>query len=343
MNNLSPKTLYLFVFLMLQSTLLFAIESNSVIDAKPLLRQASKYPSSASKTEQEGWVVVNYVINKKGKVVDPFVEDSSGVEDFEKAALKAIKKWKYTPATQNGQPIEQSNRTAKFDFNIAGGGGLTEKFTGYYTSLMSAIKANDLDSAEVQLTKMSNRKFWNYTESSYYWLADATYAKAIQDEQRELISINKALAVENDKINTSSIAYLLVRQFTLNLTSTYFSAAVDSYKKLQNNERGGQYTPTLQQYFDEVMALIESDESLIRQATLNKLGRLSHNLSRNNFSIKTNDGSVSNVEIRCENKRSKFKYDENNVWKIPEKWGQCEILLSGRQNTSVSITELGNI
>ena len=79
----------------------------SVIPAQIIERKHPIYPRSAAMNGNEGWVKYSFVIDKDGRVVDPVVEDSSGIREFEKAGLKAIRQWQYTPAKRDGETIEQ--------------------------------------------------------------------------------------------------------------------------------------------------------------------------------------------------------------------------------------------
>ena len=50
------------------------------------------------------------------------IEQSSGGEPFERAALRAVQEWKYLPATENGVPVERAAKTT-IRFQLEGGGG----------------------------------------------------------------------------------------------------------------------------------------------------------------------------------------------------------------------------
>jgi TonB family protein len=65
---------------------------------------------------------VSYVINKEGNLIAPVVTDSSGIVNFESEALKAMKKWKFKPAKQNGEAIQQCDLEVQLDFKLNGKG-----------------------------------------------------------------------------------------------------------------------------------------------------------------------------------------------------------------------------
>jgi TonB family protein len=66
---------------------------------------APVYPESAKKDKVEGKVVVDCVIDEQGRLNDPKVATSSGNADLDQAALAAVSKWTFHPATLEGKPV----------------------------------------------------------------------------------------------------------------------------------------------------------------------------------------------------------------------------------------------
>ena len=69
-----------------------------------LLSSIPEYPELAKRANLEGNVFVKVLINKEGKVQKALLEKASD-ELFIQAALEAAKKWVFTPALMNGQPV----------------------------------------------------------------------------------------------------------------------------------------------------------------------------------------------------------------------------------------------
>ena len=69
------------------------------------LRNNIKYPAEAQKKKIEGRVIVTFVVNKKGRIIDPTVERSAHpLLDAE--ALRVVKRMpKWTPGRMNGEPV----------------------------------------------------------------------------------------------------------------------------------------------------------------------------------------------------------------------------------------------
>ena len=65
---------------------------------------APTYPAELRKAKVEGVVTMLFVLDETGRVEDPRVENSSRPE-FEKPALDAIRKWRFSPGMKDGQPV----------------------------------------------------------------------------------------------------------------------------------------------------------------------------------------------------------------------------------------------
>jgi len=87
-------------------------------DARPVIQITPKYPISALNNGTQGWVKLAFNINQLGEVFGVRVIDSKPKRVFDKAARKALKKWKYRAKTVNGNAIEQHNLTVQLDFKI---------------------------------------------------------------------------------------------------------------------------------------------------------------------------------------------------------------------------------
>jgi protein TonB len=73
----------------------------------PLVRIAPRYPMRAANRRIEGWVKVQFIITKEGKVADAVVVDSEPKNTFDRAALSAIKRWKFKAKIIEGIAFEQ--------------------------------------------------------------------------------------------------------------------------------------------------------------------------------------------------------------------------------------------
>ncbi|MGO4892045.1 energy transducer TonB [Flavobacterium sp. W21_SRS_FM6] len=314
----------------------------TIINAEPIKRVPPSYPISAAKKGQEGWARVSFVIDKEGNVIDPIIMDSSGLDAFEKESLRAVKRWKYSPALQNGEAIEQCQVSVQLDFMLNGKQGVTRQFLRKYKDVIDAIEAQNLELAAVQLDELEQDKLWNHTESGYFWLADSMYAKHVGDSKRELKSVSRALSSNDDAFKRPTRLYLLNRQTVLFINDTQYANALNSYQKLVKEDEEGTYSASIKPFTDKINELLHSSESMTRELQMGSSGGINHYLSRSSFALQIkDDGVLDEVEVRCANKRSRFTASENSEWRIPEAWGQCTLFVTGSPDTQFNIIELG--
>src|SRR5579875_725283 len=60
--------------------------------------------------------IAKFIIDPQGKATVKLIS-SCGDEQLDQAALKALKQWKFRPATLNGEPVE-STRRVKIEFEV---------------------------------------------------------------------------------------------------------------------------------------------------------------------------------------------------------------------------------
>ena len=86
-----------------------------VVQAKSC--QPPEYPSASRRLGEQGTVMLNFLIDADGKVVESRVDSSSGVERLDEAARKALALCKFTPGTVDGKP-EQSWHKLKYVWKL---------------------------------------------------------------------------------------------------------------------------------------------------------------------------------------------------------------------------------
>ena len=83
----------------------------------PIQRVAPQYPYEAVQGRINGWVKVAFVVDENGNVRDPRV-DSSSNRMFERAALDAIRLWKFTPGRKDNENV-RTRMLLPFQFNLS--------------------------------------------------------------------------------------------------------------------------------------------------------------------------------------------------------------------------------
>lgn len=166
----------------------------TVIDAKAIERVPPKYPINEARKGKEGWVVLSFIVEPDGSTSNVIIEDSSGSQDFEKASKRAIKKWAYEPAIENGEAIQQCKTTVQLDFKMFGDGqGVTRKFRGLYATFAAALNEKNETEIERLGKKLKNYDTYTHTESYFKYTLLAHYSEYRESELDELSYLNKAM------------------------------------------------------------------------------------------------------------------------------------------------------
>jgi protein TonB len=69
----------------------------------PIVKVAPIYPRRAQSRGLEGWVLLRFTVTETGSVINPEVIDAEPSGIFDRAAMKAVERFKYKPRVVNGQ------------------------------------------------------------------------------------------------------------------------------------------------------------------------------------------------------------------------------------------------
>jgi protein TonB len=92
--------------------------ASSDADIVPIVRVPPQYPLRASERGIEGWVEVQFTISRTGTVKDPVVLNAQPQNIFNRSALRAIRKWKYNPKIEDGEPVERPGVKVRLTFQL---------------------------------------------------------------------------------------------------------------------------------------------------------------------------------------------------------------------------------
>ncbi|WP_199609815.1 energy transducer TonB [Flocculibacter collagenilyticus] len=86
----------------------------------PIVKVAPVYPRRALSRGIEGYVIVEFTVNKQGAVTDPLVVKANPESIFDRAAMDAALKFKYKPRVVNGEAVEVQGVQNRITFEIKG-------------------------------------------------------------------------------------------------------------------------------------------------------------------------------------------------------------------------------
>jgi protein TonB len=87
-------------------------------NALPLARIEPTYPNRAASRGIEGFVIVEFDVSETGQVINAFVLGAEPPAVFNRAALRAIERWKYNPRIVNGKAVKMTGLRTRFSFSL---------------------------------------------------------------------------------------------------------------------------------------------------------------------------------------------------------------------------------
>jgi len=316
---------------------------NSVVQAQSISKIAPKYPIEAARKNQEGWVRLSYVVKEDGSVDLPIIEDSSGLKSFEKAAKRAVKLWKFDPATRNGETIEQCQNSVQLDFKMnKTTHGASRQFVRQYRKIIKLINDKDLVEAKNALAELENKPRQNFYEDNFFFSVKASYFQAIGDQRQELLNLKKLIPVGKYYLPKEAYVYSVVRAFQLALLNNELSSTLYYYDKLKQFDEKNERVTALTPYIEKINELINSTDHLFVKAQINEREHWNHYLARKSFTFTNVEGKLDSVDIRCDNHYSSYPLEQQKEWQIPARWGKCQLFVKGEQGATFDLVELAN-
>ncbi|WP_111979795.1 energy transducer TonB [Algibacillus agarilyticus] len=308
---------------------------------KPAQRVAPQYPRAAAKQRREGWAILNFVIDEQGEVSNILVGENSGSEDITKAAVQAVQKWQYTPAMEDGKPVQQCANSVFLSFKMGDKRtkGLPAKFRRLYKNALQAKSDEDYEELENLLEKMKSNKYQHLSENSYYHLLAADYAKLKGDKHSQVQHLQSVMHSLELLVNEKQKLSVLYQVFDLQIQLKRYNTAYKTYKKLIKLPAAKPYLDELKTTIEKIDGIVASNQSFTYHGNIKDKRYWQLNMSRKEFSLTDVNGELSKLELRCANKHHVYTIKDRSTWKIPAGWDQCRLFVFGEPNASFNVTE----
>ncbi len=320
-----------------------AVTSLDYSKAVPIKRKNPSYPRAALNQNSEGWVIVSVVIDEEGNTKAPVVVDSAGHPAFEKAALKAMKWFKYEPATLDGKPIESCDNRYMFTFDIGGTPGASRSFISKYKRATKLVEQNEHEQALAIIKKLpSEKSFSHYEDSWLNWLTSRYYA-SLGNSQGEYDALKDGFdSMMSAHVGNSTYIMALTRLSQLSVDMQDYSASVKYFdrliKKIEDDE--------LTDEFNEINVWAKKSREQINTArywysnhSVGERGYFTSSILRPDFSLVGDISKFDDVELRCEAKHMQMDLTEEVTVSIPDSWGQCELFVNGDVGAKLTVVQ----
>ena len=93
-------------------------EDRTVINVTKIFDAAPTYPRNAIRLGREGYVLIEFDVDTDGSVLDPYVLESEPTGVFERSAIKAVRKWLFSPPSYKDVSVKVNDVRAKVTFAL---------------------------------------------------------------------------------------------------------------------------------------------------------------------------------------------------------------------------------
>jgi TonB family protein len=299
------------------------------------------YPRARQVEGREGWVQLDFMVAQDGTPYEIVVTDSSGDEQFEQAAVRALERSTFEPATLNGQPVD-AGHALKYSFAIASQGdeeqGASRSFVAAYQDVLDAIEAGDGDAAAAKLEGLDVR---NLYEDAFANLARYHYAARWGSKRQQHDALTGAVAHEREQryLPPDAFVWALREKFALETELQDFGGALDTWDVLRAQSLDPPVRAALERAVAEIETLRRDDRAFAVSGRIGENASWFFDLLKRRFHIDQVDGTVTELKLRCERDYVLFRYRPELEYEVAERVGECLLEVIGEPGTSFRLVQ----
>ncbi|HVZ28294.1 MAG TPA: energy transducer TonB [Rhizomicrobium sp.] len=306
------------------------------VPAKTADNAKPPFPQNVDRTATEAFVQISYTIGTDGVVKTVTLLHLIGAKEFADTAIAYQKARKYTPASLNGKPVEETRLLEIVFGSQASPGGKPVTATAY-NSALDQIKAKKFDDASATLAKAVAEPNLNLYERAMLDNLSALIAIEKKDFHAARAAVELPTEYYPDKVSSdvlrNMVRYRIIADLGLNDID-------DAVRTVNIYRRSGAYNPT-----DPLLATVDSAQaqadSLPVLSTTKRIGGDPQMfvLSRRTFGFTTVSGSLQAFKLNCRQGSMESQIAAKSEWHVPKDWDRCYLLVQGAPGTVYRIDQ----
>lgn len=310
--------------------------------------QSKAAPLYPGENSGEGWVLVDFEIDKQGVVDNLRVGDSLGNRVFAEAAKDSVAKWKYSPAMEGGKPVRQFRNQTLVIFSPDVAKPSSRLVDDQIEMIRRLTTTIYRDEAKSRIQRILKRRDLNLLDLSKLWVLLSMYEFEEQNSAALNAATNRATMNHGEWIEASTYESLLILGVQAKLQLGLHRAAIRQFERLSRT--GGTRRAEraeLAGAIDKLKTVIASDDVIrvdaeIRSSTTCNDCDSSWRFTpvRDRFALGNTTGHLNWINIICDHHRSSSKVSYDVEWSIPASWGECDVEVVGDAGVAFSIFQL---
>ena len=304
---------------------------------------APKYPLKAKQNGEEGWVIVNFMVDTHGKPYEISVVEYSD-KDFINPTLKTVEKWEFEPALFEGKPIDAAlTHRIRFLFEENPLSRITSRqVASIFGSIVTAINEKDREEASHRLSEFNKKKKTLY-EESFYWLARYYFAASWLDTDEQYRVLNRALYKTDSGayyLPEKAVPRLLLSKLNLEVKRNYLSNALYTAAQLNDYDLSSRQLQYIVETAKQILEIRSGTGLIVVNGQIDKANSFHHSLLRSRFSFSEVEGDIAELRIKCEKGYLGFNYEAEIAYQVGKKFGECSLQVIGNPGTTFKLLEL---
>ncbi len=324
-------------------------DASTVVVGTPavlLAHAAPEYPRSEVIHDKEGWLLVSYDVTAEGRVSDIVVLDQIGPKPFADVAIKALRNWRFKPATLDRQPTAQLNNRQSFVFRFNDGMvGVDYQRAREFRKLLELVYGNDDTAAQALIDQLLDLPL-NIYEQTVLNVQRATLARRAQQFDDEVSFQQRALmgsGILGDKVNAPLLGNLFIAQVRTGKVADAFA----TYQKMIPLKSALPNWPGFETVHRDLLGVQASNRPLstrgaIRRVEWSEDFVWTHHLLRRSIEFSELQGTLRQFQVRCERKVFGDQMVAGKNWTVPEGWGHCTLYVYGEPGATFVVTEFSD-
>ncbi|MDB0050908.1 energy transducer TonB [Pseudomonadales bacterium] len=314
---------------------------------KPIKKIPPRYPRKAQRHGQEGWAVVHYMVDAQGSTYDWELTEYSGDKSFGKAALEAIKKYKYEPAQFEGRAID-AGTASKITFALADSGiGAQRRFLLRYNQFMRSLRnlkeepeaKPPMEEAFAALEELGAS---NLYEDAYINIARAAYYGYHKNRGLRFRALNRAVGHESVSSYIPQINRVALHSeiFWLEVEANFLRDALDTWEILAEAKLAPEMRREMELAVGKIMKTAQSDQTVSLQGRINDTNNFSHRLLKQSFDIVDVKGELAELKLYCDKGFAGFRFQPDLRYSVEDGFQDCSLTVIGNPGTIFTLVEI---
>jgi len=224
-------------------------QTEDQVFTKPIPR----FPGSELARAGEGWVLIAYIVPSSGIVSELVIKDSSGSDAFERAALNAVREWRYAPGEERELSVLLN---FVYDRQVV---RLSRRFMSLNKKTHGLIDDGDLDAAQALLAEIRADDDLTTFELAYSFLTEGRVAGERADPAGQLQYFRRAMLNKGRWLSRDTYLACLRATVILAIEQGDFVSAVRDYELLTETKVGMKLGSDLEGSIDAIRAQFAGD------------------------------------------------------------------------------------